>query len=188
MKKTAIFFCVILFLNIFSQTAHINVDDEVMRDGPNGKKIGTLMKNAEIEQIGKEGNWVKVSVQGWVWKQAVEFSQVEEKETDNAADKVIESVSPLAFEIIKTQPVGEQTTEVQVKIKNVSSKTINMAEVTCKAMDKAGETIEFKKQMVIKRSEGGLLRQDETYFTFLLDVDYYLVESFSFRLGTIEYK
>ncbi|GEM_PF-4033029 len=184
MKKALIIISVIFFLNIFSQTAYINIDDEVLRDGPNGKKIGTLMKGVEVDQTEKEGNWVKISVQGWVWKQAIEFGQVEEKEKDNA----IESASPLEFEIIKTQPIGDRTTEVQVKIKNVSSKIIDSAEVTCKAMNKAGETIEFKKHFVIKKSAGGLNRQDETFFTYLLDVDYYEVESFSFRLGAIEYK
>jgi len=184
MKKTIIIISVIFFLNVFSQTARINVDDEVLRDGPNGKKIGTLMKDVKIDQIRKEGNWVKVSVQGWVWKQAIAFGQVEEKEEDNA----IESASPLAFEIIKDQPIGNNTTEVQVKIKNVSTKIIDSAEVTCKAMNKAGETIEFKKHFVIKKSEGGLNRQHETFFTYLLDVDYYEVDSYSFRLGAIEYK
>ena len=184
MRNTIIVLCVLFFLNIFSQTARINVDDEVLRDGPNGKKIGTLMKNVEINQVEKEGNWVKISVQGWVWKQAIEAGQVAEKKEEI----IKESASPLEFEIIKTQPIGEKTTEVQVKIKNVSTKVIDSAEVTCKAMDKAGETIEFKKHLVIKRSEGGLNRQDETYFTYLLDVDYYEVDSFSFRLGMIEYK
>ncbi len=184
MKKAVIIISVIFFLNIFSQTARINVDDEVLRDGPSGKKIGTLMKDVEVEQVEKEGNWVKISVQGWVWKQAIEVGQITEKKEEI----IKESASPLAFEIIKTQPIGDNTTEVQVKIKNVSTKIIDSAEVTCKAMNKAGETIEFKKHFVIKKSEGGLNRQDETFFTYLLDVDYYEVESFSFRLGKIEYK
>ncbi|MBL7086953.1 MAG: SH3 domain-containing protein [Candidatus Cloacimonetes bacterium] len=38
------------------------------RQSPNGEKIGSLLKNTKLEVIEEEGDWVKVRVEGWVWK------------------------------------------------------------------------------------------------------------------------
>jgi len=63
---------------------------ENMRDEPNGKKIGSLLKGTEIEEIGREGNWVRFRVEGWVWGPALEgFEEENEKhdETEETSER-----------------------------------------------------------------------------------------------------
>ena len=40
---------------------------ENFRDGPDGRRLGTLLEGTEIERISQDGNWVRFRVEGWVW-------------------------------------------------------------------------------------------------------------------------
>ena len=66
---------------------------ENIRNAPNGAKLGTLLKGAEIEQIGQDGEWVRFRVEGWVWGPSLTGFAVEEKETQLGSSA--EPVSPL---------------------------------------------------------------------------------------------
>ena len=45
---------------------------ENFRDAPNGKRLGTLLENTEIEKISQEGKWVRFRVEGWIWGPSLE--------------------------------------------------------------------------------------------------------------------
>ena len=45
---------------------------ENFRDAPNGKRLGTLLENVEIERISQEGKWVRFRVEGWIWGPSLE--------------------------------------------------------------------------------------------------------------------
>ena len=63
---------VLFLLNFcFAQTVYIKVQEENFREKPNGEKIGTLLKGTELKQIGSDGEWVKVTVEGWIYKPSV---------------------------------------------------------------------------------------------------------------------
>lgn len=57
--------------NVPSNPGHeylwVSVGQENFRDSPNGRKIGTLLKNTKVERLEKKENWVKIQVVGWMW-------------------------------------------------------------------------------------------------------------------------
>ena len=59
---------------------------ENFRDAPNGKKLGTLLKGAQIERISEEGNWVRFRVEGWIWGPSLEGFEEEGEESEAAVE------------------------------------------------------------------------------------------------------
>jgi len=55
---------------------------ENFRNGPNGKKIGTLLQGTEIEKISQEGKWVRVRGEGWVWGPSLDGFEPEKEEAE----------------------------------------------------------------------------------------------------------
>jgi len=77
----------ILFILLFSQTllsSSLYVTGEMLnlRQRPNGVKIGSLLKDTKLEVIEESGEWVKVRVEGWVWKPltSTDIKQVKENQ------------------------------------------------------------------------------------------------------------
>ena len=69
-----------LALPLAGATLAIGVDDllgarrlevekpvENIRSSPNGEQIGTLVKGVEVEELEREGKWVRINVEGWIW-------------------------------------------------------------------------------------------------------------------------
>ena len=56
---------------------------ENFRDGPDGKKLGSLLEGTRIERISQEGKWVRFRVEGWVWGPSMDG--FEEKKAENQA-------------------------------------------------------------------------------------------------------
>ena len=71
---------------------------ENVRDEPNGKKIGSLLKETEIEEIGREGNWVRFRVEGWVWGPSLVGFEEEVTEKDEK-----DELSPLFYYMPKVK-------------------------------------------------------------------------------------
>ncbi|MFH1570730.1 MAG: hypothetical protein ABIL09_22250 [Gemmatimonadota bacterium] len=40
---------------------------ENIRDKPKGEKIGTLLQGAEVEELERDGKWVRFRLEGWIW-------------------------------------------------------------------------------------------------------------------------
>ena len=40
---------------------------ENIRSSPDGERIGTLVKGIEVEELEREGKWVRINVEGWIW-------------------------------------------------------------------------------------------------------------------------
>ena len=68
--KKLILFSFILFIFQTLQSSSLYVTGELLnfRKTPNGEKLGSLLKNTKLEVIEEKGDWVKVRVEGWVWK------------------------------------------------------------------------------------------------------------------------
>ena len=56
---------------------------ENFRDAPNGKRLGTLFENVEIERISQEGKWVRFRVEGWIWGPSLEGWKMEAEAKEN---------------------------------------------------------------------------------------------------------
>ena len=77
MKRLSIV-CLILMICIsisFSQTAQkeyiIKVKSDNFRSSPSGNILGKLNSGTKVKAIKEEGNWIKVQVEGYVWKPSV---------------------------------------------------------------------------------------------------------------------
>ena len=65
-------------------TLRVQESVENMRDAPNGRKVGTLLEGTEIEEISRDGKWVRFRFEGWIWGPSLE-GFVEERPREEAA-------------------------------------------------------------------------------------------------------
>lgn len=49
-------------------TVYVKVASENLRDAPEGRELGTLAQETRMTVLETKGNWVRVSVEGWIWK------------------------------------------------------------------------------------------------------------------------
>jgi len=47
---------------------YVKVESENLRDTPKGQKLGTLAQGTQLMVLETKGNWVRVSVEGWIWQ------------------------------------------------------------------------------------------------------------------------
>jgi len=47
---------------------------ENLRLSPNGTKIGELIQGAELKVLENRGAWLRVQVEGWIWKESTSLS------------------------------------------------------------------------------------------------------------------
>lgn len=50
---------------------------ESIRTTPDGQKIGQLAEGARVEEVGRDGNWVKFRLEGWIWGPSLEGFQAQ---------------------------------------------------------------------------------------------------------------
>ncbi len=55
-------------------TASITATRENLRLSPNGTKVGELVEGAELEVLEDRGAWVRVRLEGWIWKASTSLS------------------------------------------------------------------------------------------------------------------
>ncbi|NKB71559.1 MAG: hypothetical protein GKR89_31180 [Candidatus Latescibacteria bacterium] len=41
--------------------------EEQIRSAPKGEKVGVLLEGARVEEVERDGKWVKVRLEGWMW-------------------------------------------------------------------------------------------------------------------------
>ncbi len=47
---------------------------ENLRLSPNGTKLGELIQGAELKVLEDRGAWLRVQVEGWIWKESTSMS------------------------------------------------------------------------------------------------------------------
>ncbi len=60
----------------------VKMSVENFRDGPNGRKLGTLLEGTQIERISEQGKWVRFRVEGWVWGPSLEGFEEKKEEVE----------------------------------------------------------------------------------------------------------
>jgi len=69
MKKIIIVTILLLIsINLYSTPIYIKGEYVNFRDAPDGNIIGELYSGTELEEISQNGEWIKVKVEGWIWK------------------------------------------------------------------------------------------------------------------------
>ena len=62
---------------------------ENFRDGPKGRKLGTMLEGTQVEKISQEGRWVRFRLEAWVWGPSLDgFEEEQEPEATAAAPRV----------------------------------------------------------------------------------------------------
>ncbi|MFQ5823827.1 MAG: peptidylprolyl isomerase [bacterium] len=55
---------------------YVKTPSENLRDAPSGKKIGSLVKGTSMTVLEDSPKWVKVRIEGWIWKESVTDSRI----------------------------------------------------------------------------------------------------------------
>ncbi len=108
-------------------TLYVKPEKENLRATPNGSKIGEIDRGAKLKVLDKKGDWVKVSVEGWIWKNST-TSNLEQikKVSKGASGKKLELVD---FDV-KGLPVNTDVSRYSAEavltlyVKNNTSKRI----------------------------------------------------------------
>jgi len=81
--------CLVALAAKLRQEGILVVEESVenFRDGPNGKKVGTLLQGTEIEKISQEGKWVRFRVEGWVWGPSLDGFELEKEEREEEREE-----------------------------------------------------------------------------------------------------
>jgi uncharacterized protein YgiM (DUF1202 family) len=78
-----------LFVILYSdENIYVKGETLNVRETPDGEKIGVINFGTKMETIEKEGKWVKVKIEGWVWEP---LTVSEKPKKENLKQKVIKS-------------------------------------------------------------------------------------------------
>ena len=181
MKKflllTFLFFIVAGF---YAETVYVKISQAELKDKPAGKKTATILKGAELQKVYETGEWTKVILEGWIKKS--ELSKIKPRSSVNTATGI-----PLSFKILEAHSL-ENKSQVKVEITNISSKTITSAQVVCKALDGSGNIMTERSAYVVFPNQEPLKPQETKVSTFILDVEFPLVNSFAMRIGKVKFE
>ena len=88
MKVVPFVVCIALLVAPFTrvmsaEVRYVKEAKENLRDAPKGRKLGELNQATEMKVLETQGNWMRVSVEGWIWKP----STTEDKVVKSAAKK-----------------------------------------------------------------------------------------------------
>lgn len=112
--KWSNFFLLFIVVMVFAQLSElaaqtqvfVNVPEENLRVAPNGRKIGSLVENAEMIAIAEKDNWVQVQVTAWIWKPSISTARMTIK-GDYRALHIMVKTRAEAEEILKQLAAGE---------------------------------------------------------------------------------
>ena len=122
------------------ETRYIVPDRENFRLAPNGKKIGTLNHATKLKVIDKQGDWIKVNVEGWMYKPSTS-----EKLLKKGAASYVEHIkskyqSLLADQKRKTKPRAPHL-RAYFQFRNNSEKTIKAMRYEVEFTDQNGKAL-----------------------------------------------
>lgn len=64
--------CLALAASAFAQgqvdTVFVRAESANIRLSPEGQELGTVTKNVPLRVVDRQGNWVKVQIEGWIWR------------------------------------------------------------------------------------------------------------------------
>lgn len=88
------------------QTVYVKVATENFRDAPRGNKIGTLDKATSLVVLEDSPKWVKVRVEGWIWKESLTASKLALKSNQYRALQIVVKDEATAKEIVAQLQAG----------------------------------------------------------------------------------
>lgn len=75
---------------------------ENLRSSPSGSRIGVLHQGTRVNTLQEQGDWLKVSVEGWVWRGSTRKQQTSNKQAGQPKDtKAVSALNILVPELLK---------------------------------------------------------------------------------------
>ena len=101
-------FCIALALVDFyrGEVIYVKTKIENLRDNPKGNKIGTLDKGTSMTVLEDSPQWVKVRIEGWIWKASVTDSKLALNGDGYRAFQIIVKELSTAESILKELKAG----------------------------------------------------------------------------------
>jgi|SaaInl7_200m_RNA_FD_contig_31_2290623_length_642_multi_8_in_0_out_0_1 hypothetical protein len=97
------------------EEAYVKTSKEALHASPGGEKTGELMQKAAVERMGEKGEWVQVTVTGWVKKGSLtaDLSTIKAAATDkkDAGEGFFFSNTSIKKGPLGTQCIGEMANE-----------------------------------------------------------------------------
>jgi membrane protein implicated in regulation of membrane protease activity len=94
------------------QVIYIKAASENLRETPDGKKLGSLDKGTSVIVLEDTPKWVKVRIEGWVWKASVTDSRIALRGDAYRALQIIVKERTEAENILKQLQAGADFKEV----------------------------------------------------------------------------
>ena len=91
---------------------YVKAQVENFRDTPNGKKLGSLDKGTEMIVLEDSPKWVKIRVEGWIWKESVTDSRIALRGDGYRALQIIVTERIRAENILKQLKAGADFKEL----------------------------------------------------------------------------
>jgi len=112
MKKTIVILIILIQCTAL-YSAHIYVNGEILnfRDYPNGNKIGMLNLGTKLSVLEEKGDWVKVRIEGWVYKPL----------TSSVKHETVQSIN---YEIISQYTLSDIKKSYNIRLNNKVSEDV----------------------------------------------------------------
>ena len=69
-----------------SRTFEVEKPSENIRADPEGRQIGTLLEGAQVEEVARDGKWVKFRIEAWIWGPSLEGYRDRPRGEERAAE------------------------------------------------------------------------------------------------------
>ena len=109
MKKMILAMCVFASVTAFADDGkllYVRQTQENLRIAPKGMKIGILNQGAKLNVLEEQGQWVKVSVEGWIWKASTSDHKISLK--SNPSTKLPNQIDGLLIPTISRKRYDSQ--------------------------------------------------------------------------------
>ena len=105
--------------------ASLKEEKENFRISPNGKKIGVLFKDTQMDVLERRGRWVRIRVEGWMYAPSLSIKQTSQPSKKSELSTNKRNENPIKIESWKWIN-DESLNRIRIEgvIRNISTKTL----------------------------------------------------------------
>lgn len=89
------------------QTVYVKATVENLRDAPQGNKLGAIDKSTSLTVLEDSGQWTKVRLEGWIWKESLTDSKLALQGNVYRAQQIVVKELSTAEKALKRVKSGE---------------------------------------------------------------------------------
>jgi parvulin-like peptidyl-prolyl isomerase len=96
-------------------TIYLSADTENLRAAPKGDRLAVVSKGTPMMVLDNQANWVKVRLEGWIWKESVTDSKLAFKEGYYRASQIIVKEKEKAEKLLEQLRGGADFSQIAIK-------------------------------------------------------------------------